>query len=108
MVKPIIRTKSVGTKVTEGEYAQLEALAGGRSMGEWVRDVLLRVVERSKATAAEETLLAELLALRTILLNVVFKLAKGEPISADEMNGWIERADGDKRKKAVERFQATK
>ena len=43
MLKPILRTKSIGTKVTEEEYARLEALAGtsGRNMSEWVRNVLL-------------------------------------------------------------------
>jgi hypothetical protein len=29
MVKPVFRRKSIGTKVSEEEYARLEALAGG-------------------------------------------------------------------------------
>jgi len=36
MVKPVIRRKSIGIKVSEEEYARLEALAGGRALGEWV------------------------------------------------------------------------
>ena len=107
MVKPVaLRNKSVGTKVTDEEYAQLEALAGARSLSEWVRTVLLEAVEREKATPAEETVLAEVLALRTILLNVLFKLANGEPIKAQEMQQLIERADADKLKKALERLSA--
>jgi hypothetical protein len=31
VVKPPLRTKSLGTKVSDGEYAQLEALASARS-----------------------------------------------------------------------------
>ena len=58
------RTKSVGTKVTADEYARLEALAGARSLGEWIREVLLRAARPDPAVQ----LLAELLALRTILL----------------------------------------
>ncbi len=42
MVKPVFRRKSIGTKVSEEEYAQLQALAEGRAMSEWVREVLLR------------------------------------------------------------------
>jgi hypothetical protein len=42
MVKPVLRRKSIGTKVSEEEYARLEALAGGRAMSEWVREVLAR------------------------------------------------------------------
>ncbi len=34
MVKPVFRRKSIGTKVSEEEYSKLEALAGGRALGE--------------------------------------------------------------------------
>lgn len=106
MVKPVIRNKSVGTKVTEEEYAQLEALAGGRSMGEWVRETLLETVSRTKATPAEEAILAEVLGLRTLFLNMVFKLAKGEAATVAEMQAWIDRADAEKERKAAERLAA--
>jgi len=75
MVKPVFRRKSIGTKVSEEEYAKLEALAGGRALGEWVREVLLRELDGGQARPAEQTLLAEVLALRTILLNAFYKLA---------------------------------
>jgi hypothetical protein len=44
MVKPPLRTKSIGFKVSEEEYAQLEtaAQAEGRTLGEWCREVILR------------------------------------------------------------------
>jgi hypothetical protein len=40
MVKPPLRTKSIGFKVSEEEYAQLEtaAQADGRTLGEWCRE----------------------------------------------------------------------
>jgi len=43
MVKPALRTKSIGFKVSEEEHAQLDAAAqtSGRSLGEWCREVLL-------------------------------------------------------------------
>jgi hypothetical protein len=42
-VKHALRTKSVGTKVSEAELRVLEsrAEAAGRTLSEWVRDVLL-------------------------------------------------------------------
>jgi hypothetical protein len=104
MVKPVFRRKSIGTKVSEEEYAQLEALAGGRALGEWVREVLLERVDGRKPSAIEETLLAEVLALRTILLNLHFTVAKGEAITAEGMQEIIERADAGKTKKAAERL----
>jgi len=85
MVKPVFRRKSIGTKVSEEEYAQLEALAGGRAMSEWAREVLLRELDGRQARPADETLLADVLALRTILLNAFYKLAQGEKLTAEEM-----------------------
>jgi hypothetical protein len=39
------------------------------TLGEWVREVLLERADGRKPSVIEETLLAEVLALRTILLN---------------------------------------
>ncbi len=72
---PTFRTKSVGTKVSDEEYAQFEALAGGLTMSEWTREVLLNAV---KPNTSEQIVLAEMIALRTILLNAFYKLAQGE------------------------------
>jgi hypothetical protein len=94
---PSLRTKSISTKVTDEEYAQMEALAGGQTISEWARDVLLRV---AKPNVSEHTVLAEVLALRMILLNALYKLSQGEALTADEMKGLIERADQDKLRKA--------
>jgi hypothetical protein len=49
MVKPVYRRKSIGTKVSDEEYARLEALAGGRAMSEWAREVLLRELDGRQA-----------------------------------------------------------
>jgi hypothetical protein len=35
-VKSVFREKSIGTKVSDEEYARLETLAGGRAMSEWL------------------------------------------------------------------------
>jgi len=99
-----LRTKSVSTKVTEEEYAKFEALAGERTISEWARDVLSRA---PNPHTCEQTILAEVLALRTALLNLFFKLASAERITAEDMQQLIERADADKLKKALSRIQET-
>lgn len=96
---PTFRTKSISTKVSDEEYAQFEALAGGQTMSEWTRDVLLKA---AKPNTSEQIVLAELIALRTILLNAFYKQAQGEHLTADEMQRLIERADKDKFRKAQE------
>ena len=100
---PSLRTKSISTKVTDEEYAQMEPLAGGQTISEWARDVLLRT---AKPNVSEHTVLAEVLALRTILLNALYKLSQGETLSGEEMQRLIERADQDKLRKAQERLAA--
>jgi hypothetical protein len=46
VVKPPLRTKSLGTKVSDGEYAQLEVLASarGQTISELIRSVLLEQI----------------------------------------------------------------
>jgi hypothetical protein len=60
---------------------RLEASAAesGLTVGEWCREVLLKASGQPAplATPTEETLLSELLALRTILLNLFYDVASG-------------------------------
>ena len=104
-LKPPLRTKSVGTKVSEPEFAALEtrARASGLTLSEWVRDVLLASSPEAGA-AADQVLLGELLALRTILINLLFSVSKGEPVTPEQMQALIERADKDKMRRALERL----
>ena len=111
MVKPPLRTKTLGTKVSEEEFAQLEGAASerGLTLSEWCRETLLARVNGQEEKFADSgrtghALMAELVALRAILLNVLFKLANGEKLTAEEMQRLIDRADADKLKKARERL----
>jgi hypothetical protein len=69
-----------------------------------VRDVLLA----SPPEAESQIVLAELLALRTILLNALFSIAKGEAMTPDAMQALIERADKDKVRRALEKLGAAR
>ena len=93
-----LRTKCISTKVTEEEYRRLEVLAGERRLSEWARSQLLKAA----STPTDHILLAEVVALRMILLNLHFALASGEPLTAEMMHGLIERADEEKIRRAHE------
>ena len=97
------RTKSIGTKVTPEEYDRIYALAGDQPISEWVRAALLNAAD---ASPVDSVVLAELLALRTILLNLHFHLCSGSPVTADTMQRLIERADRDKQQQAEARLNA--
>src|SRR6266852_9304358 len=101
---PTLRTKSISTKVTDEEYAQFEAFAGEQTISEWVREVLLKA---TKPNAGEQTVLAEVLALRTILLNLHFAVSQGQTLTAEDVRQLIERADQNKSSKARERLAET-
>jgi hypothetical protein len=107
-VKPPLRTKSVGTKVSEAEFAMLEerARANGQTLSEWVRDVLL-AAPVDGVPESGEVVLAELLALRTLFLNLSFRGSQS-PMTEAEMRGLIERADSVKMQRARERLAALK
>ena len=108
-MKPPLRTKSVGTKVSEAEFALLEERARGAGMrlAEWVREALLSAPVESGVDSGEVAL-AEVLALRSLLLNLHFRAAKGEAIPEPEMRGLIERADETKMQRARERLEAVR
>jgi hypothetical protein len=97
------RSKSISTKVTEEEYAQFELLAGDQTISEWARDVLLKA---AKPSPAEQTIVAELLALRTILMNILFAIANREQLTSSAMDEIIKRADAGKLAKATDRLMS--
>jgi hypothetical protein len=101
MVKLALRNKSVGTKVTAAEFDALEKRAHAQmlTLSEWVRAELLD----TKKDDGDEVLLGELLALRAILINLLFSLGKGERLTAEAMKELIERADRDKVNRAAGR-----
>lgn len=114
MVKPpVFRTRTLSTKVSDEEYAQLQGLAGDQTLSEWMRDVLLSHGQGALAGASPgavagagtRVVLAEVLALRTALLNLFYALARGERITPDGVQGIIDRADGDKLARAAEKLE---
>ena len=82
------------------------ARANGQTLSEWVRDVLLSAPAEPGAEASE-IVLAEVLALRTLFLNLQFRAGQG-PMTEAEMRGLIERADGVKIERARERLEAAR
>ncbi len=110
MARPTPRTKSISSKVTQPEYALIEqvASAAGQSTSDWVRATLIEQAS-SKAKAMEETVLAELLGLRTILLNLFYSMAaKTGAVTAEQMQSVIARADAEKLERARKQLTPTK
>lgn len=103
-----LRTKTISTKVAEEEFARLEQLAttSRQSMSEWSRQVLLAQLNPIQASPTEEIVLAEILALRNILVNLAHAQNQGERLSLDQIHQLLAEADKIKSRKAVERLEA--
>jgi hypothetical protein len=101
--KNVLRNKSIGTKVSDEEYAALEKLAEARGLtfGEWLRELVLAELI---AHPAEQIILSEILALRMLYLNTVQILGAGRELTTDELRKLIEKVDGEKQRKAEERL----
>jgi hypothetical protein len=98
MGKPTLRTKSIGTKVSDDEYAQMESQAAARELtvSEWCREVLLASVNVQSPEPSGVNVLAELRALRAIVVNLFYASLRGEAITEDRMEEIIQWADGRK------------
>jgi len=109
-MKREVRSKSVGTKVSEAELRVLESRAerAGLTLSEWVRDVLLGSSVEQGTLAAERLILAEVLAMRTILLNFMLKVGEGTAIPEESSKKLIEWADANKMKRRSKSWPRTR
>lgn len=75
--RPGFRTKTIATRLTPGELAEVEATAesAGQSLAEWLRETALHAARQRPADPIE-LLLAEVWALRYTLLNLFHSKAK--------------------------------
>ena len=98
------RSKSVGVRVTEADHARLQSLADacGQSLGEWCRHTLVAIANHPSGTPIEQALLSEIIALRTIVANLVYAFTSEGKITREQMVAFIERADKTKLKRATE------
>ncbi len=85
---------------------EARAEAAGRTLSEWVRDVLL-AAPTTEGEPIGEVALGELLALRMLFLNFQFRQAQS-PMTEAEMRGLIERVDAMKGDEARERIETAR
>jgi hypothetical protein len=105
MVKPPLRTKSIGFKVSEEEYARLEtaAQADGRTLGEWCREVILR-----GGSASDDPALAEIIGVRLLLVNVLGPVAAGDKVTPENFNQLLDQIGEAKHQLAAKLQQAAR
>ena len=99
------RTRAIGFRVTENDFANLQALAEreGRPLGEWCREIIFEKVKGQGRSPAvlDQVILEELLALRMIVTSLLFDLTKGK-MTPEQMEKLFAQVDEAKLKRAEE------
>ena len=102
----LFRSKTIGVRVTEDDYARLQVLADaqGKTVGEWCRDVLSEIAQNpgGKPKPIDQALLAEVIALRTIVANLTYAFTSDGEVTRERMLAVMDRADKTKLKRATE------
>jgi uncharacterized protein (DUF1778 family) len=103
--RPALRAKTVATRLTPEELAEVEAAAerDGKSLAEWLRELALRSARQRPADPIE-LLLAEQSATRYMLLNLFHATAlansEGKQLLPDSVLKIRDQADAQKLQKA--------
>jgi len=109
--RPVLRAKTIATRVTPEELAEVEAAAegAGKTVAEWLRELALRTARQRPADPVE-LLLAELMATRYVLLNLFHATAladaEGKHLLPDSVLKIRDQADAQKLEKARKLLQS--
>lgn len=97
------RVKQTGTRLTEAEFAEAEAAAAreGISVSAWVREAVLDRLSAAQKANTDPILLAELMAIRALILNLFAAASKG-PLTDESLRKMQAYADSIKEQKADE------
>ncbi|MDQ2840636.1 MAG: hypothetical protein M3Y72_06275 [Acidobacteriota bacterium] len=108
--KPGFRTKTVATRITPEELAEVEAAAqrDGKTLAEWLRELALKAARQCPADPME-LLLSEVAAIRYMLLNLFHATAQangeGKHLLADSVLKIRDTADAKKLQMARKMIQ---
>jgi hypothetical protein len=105
-MRKTLLTQSISTKLSPSQYEAFEAraLAQGVKVSEYARQILLASMQKPNNNNQVETrlalLLEEVLALRSIVLNLAGEQASGVPLTAERMQAVRTHADASKAARA--------
>ena len=97
------RTKSVATRLTGAEFAEVESAAAsaGQKVAEWLRYAALSQARAKLSQDTDPILLAEIVGMRALMLNLFAKASEG-PLSKEDLRKISEYAEAIKEQKAEE------
>lgn len=102
--QPELRARTASTKVTDSEFAELEAFASqrGQSISEWIRQTLLSEVRNQRNSATTVHVFTELIGIQLLLMNTLGPLIRGEKLTAEHLDAVFRQVQSSKGRKAQE------
>ena len=102
--KPAPRTKTLGVRLSEADYAAMEQKAwrAGKSLADWARDILERGLRGNHSRSLETHIFTELVAIQLLLMNGLEPLLHGERLSREQVAGVFREVQATKAMRAQE------
>jgi len=102
--KPANRTRTLGVRISESEFATLEQRAwqSGKTVADWARDRLLVHTERAETDRITAHVFTELIGLEMLLMGFFSPLLQGRQISPEQYQEIVRSVQAGKGKRAKE------
>jgi len=102
--KPANRTRTLGIRISESEFATLEQRAwqSGKTVADWARDRLLVHMERAETDRITAHVFTELIGLEMLLMGFFSPLLQGRQISPEQYQEIVRSVQAGKVKRAKE------
>jgi hypothetical protein len=102
--KPAKRTRTLGVRVSESEFATLKQRAwqSGKTVADWARDQLLVRMERAEEDRLSAHVFTELVGLQMLLMGFFAPLLQGRQITPEQYQEIVRCVQAGKVKRAKE------
>ena len=104
LVRPAVRGRQIGVRLTEDEYHSMEntAWSSGQKIADWARDQLLQRMERAEEDRLSAHVFTELVGLQMLLMGFFGPLLQGQQLTPEQYQELVRTAQSGKVKRAKE------
>jgi hypothetical protein len=102
--RPLARNRILSARFTDSEYVALESFAWskGKTLAEWVRDVVLHSLEGTSQPHMDMHIFTELVGIQMLLMNTLEPLLRGDRLAQEQLTVLFRQVQTTKAAKAQE------
>jgi hypothetical protein len=104
LARPAVRSRQIGIRLTETEFAELEATAwkSRKTLADWAHDVLLSNRADFNSEEMQMHIFTELVGIQMLLLATNEQILRGDKMALDQLNILFRQVQATKAAKAQE------